>query len=58
MVTLAVDGLRFAYGSTRILDDIRIPELPIGAITALVGPNAAGKTTLLKCMAGLLRCRG
>jgi iron complex transport system ATP-binding protein len=58
MVTLSVDGLRFAYGPTRILDDIRIPVLPAGAITALVGPNAAGKTTLLKCLAGLLRYDG
>jgi iron complex transport system ATP-binding protein len=58
MVALAVEGLRFAYGPTRILDDIRIPELPSGAITALVGPNAAGKTTLLKCLAGLLRSHG
>lgn len=58
MVTLTVEGLRFSYGPNRILDDITIPRLPPGAITALVGPNAAGKTTLLKCTAGLLRYGG
>jgi iron complex transport system ATP-binding protein len=40
------------------LDGVSIARTPRGAITALVGPNAAGKTTLLKCVAGLLRYQG
>jgi iron complex transport system ATP-binding protein len=58
VVSLAVDDLRFAYGPTAVLRGVSTPSLPVGAITALVGPNAAGKTTLLKCMAGLLRYTG
>jgi iron complex transport system ATP-binding protein len=35
-----------------------LPEIKIGEVTALVGPNAAGKSTLLRALAGLLRARG
>jgi iron complex transport system ATP-binding protein len=58
VVTLSIEGLGFSYGRTAILSTIDIPSVPAGVITALVGPNAAGKTTLLKCLAGLLRFDG
>jgi len=45
--------LSFSYGHKRpALDEISI-ELMQGGIMALLGPNASGKTTLLKALAGL-----
>jgi ABC-2 type transport system ATP-binding protein len=41
------------YGKTMALQDCTL-ELPAGRVAALVGPNAAGKTTLLHLCAGLL----
>ncbi|MEW6034316.1 MAG: ABC transporter ATP-binding protein [Chloroflexota bacterium] len=53
-----VEGLEFAYnGSSPVLKDIGMEALP-GEVTALLGPNASGKSTLLKCIAGILRPRG
>lgn len=54
-MTLAVDGLSFAYGRKPVLHDISLPELKPGTLTALIGPNATGKSTLFKCVAGLLK---
>jgi len=38
----------------RILDGVSF-DCPSDAVTALIGPNACGKTTLLRIMAGILR---
>lgn len=58
MVGLTLDRIECSYGSHRILGGVSIAGLPVGGITALVGPNAAGKTTLLKCIAGILKHDG
>jgi iron complex transport system ATP-binding protein len=52
--SLAVSGLRVAYGRKVIVDDLSLPPLRPGTLTALVGPNAAGKSTLLRGIAGLV----
>ena len=41
------------FGDRRILDDISAEVAP-GRITAVMGPNGCGKTTLLRCIGGLL----
>jgi ABC-2 type transport system ATP-binding protein len=41
-------------GEVRALDGVSI-EVHAGELTALVGPDGAGKTTLIRLMAGLLR---
>lgn len=52
---LSVDAAAFSYGgSTPVIDDITATAHP-GRVTALLGPNAAGKSTLLRLMAGLIR---
>lgn len=44
----------FSYGHRHILQDISFC-LDGAGILAVLGPNGVGKTTLLKCMMGLLR---
>jgi iron complex transport system ATP-binding protein len=51
---LIVEGLRLGYGSRTVIADASPPPFRPGTVTALVGPNAAGKSTLLKAVAGLL----
>ena len=54
--TLAVDGVTLAYGDRVVAKAIDLP-LPPGRITAIVGANACGKSTLLRAMARLLAPR-
>ena len=56
-MSIRIEGLTFAYGSTPVLDDVTLPAARPGELVGLVGPNAAGKSTLLKCAAGLLRAK-
>jgi iron complex transport system ATP-binding protein len=56
LVTLSIDGLSFGYNAKPVLDGIRLEVKP--EVTALIGPNAAGKSTLLKCISGMLRGQG
>lgn len=49
---LSINGLFFSYKNTNILEDIEI-DLHQGEILSIVGPNGTGKTTLLKCIAGI-----
>jgi len=53
---LNITGLNQYYGGSHILRDVNI-EVPAGACTALLGRNGVGKTTLLKCLVGLLPVR-
>jgi iron complex transport system ATP-binding protein len=49
-----VDGLRTGYGKISVLHGLTC-EMARGAITAIVGPNACGKSTLLRACGRLLR---
>jgi Cu-processing system ATP-binding protein len=52
MIQIASISKRF--GTNRVLDEVSLWLVP-GRITAVVGPNAAGKSTLIKCILGLTR---
>jgi iron complex transport system ATP-binding protein len=53
-----VDGLSFNYGSVRVLEDVSLAPARPGELVGVVGPNAAGKSTFLKCVAGLHHGKG
>ncbi len=46
------------YGAHQVIGDITLPLLRPGTVTVLIGPNAAGKSTLLRGLAGLQSMRG
>ncbi len=50
---LQVEELNQYYGSSHTLRNVSL-EAPTGAVTALLGRNGVGKTTLLKCLMGVL----
>jgi urea transport system ATP-binding protein len=53
MSLLAVTGLNQSYGGSHTLWDVDL-DVPAGSRTCLMGRNGMGKTTLLKCLMGLL----
>ncbi|MEM6825770.1 MAG: ABC transporter ATP-binding protein [Pseudomonadota bacterium] len=55
MTSLSVNGLSFSYGARRIFDQVDIDAVDPGKLTALIGPNASGKSTLFKLISGLLK---
>lgn len=46
------EDLTLAYGETRVAEHLSV-AIPDGAFTVIVGPNACGKSTLLKTLARL-----
>jgi urea transport system ATP-binding protein len=50
---LKVDKLNQYYGGSHILRDLSF-EIPAGKVTALLGRNGVGKTTLLRTLMGLV----
>ncbi|OBZ22750.1 iron ABC transporter ATP-binding protein [Pseudomonas protegens] len=55
---LCTAGLNMHYGNRQVLCDVALPPLAGGSVTALIGPNAAGKSTLLRGIAGLHKTSG
>jgi len=53
---LQVEELETAYGPIRALDRVSF-EVEQGSITAVLGANGAGKTSLLRTLSGLVRAR-
>ena len=52
MTSLACESLDVSIGGKTICSELAL-ELHPGQCWGLLGPNGIGKTTLLKCMAGL-----
>ncbi len=53
---LRVEELATTYGAVRALDGVSF-EVSKGSITAVLGANGAGKTSLLRTLSGLVRAR-
>ncbi len=58
MVSIRLDDVGAYYGRRLTVSGISTPTFSAGDIVAVIGPNAAGKSTLFKRMAGLLRGPG
>ena len=53
---IEVANASFAYGRVRALDGLSL-AIPSGVSFGLLGPNAAGKTTLIRLLVGLLKTK-
>lgn len=53
MAAVDIRHVAFAYGKKPLFSDLSV-SFGEGEFCTVVGPNGCGKTTLLKCMAGLL----
>ncbi|WP_295883900.1 ABC transporter ATP-binding protein [uncultured Thiohalocapsa sp.] len=49
-----IAGVHFAYGEVPVLEDVSL-TVAAGEFLGIVGPNAGGKSTLLKLILGLLK---
>jgi branched-chain amino acid transport system ATP-binding protein len=56
MITLTATDLTVGYGTSTVLHQLAL-GVDSGEIVAILGPNGVGKTTLLRCLSGLLRPR-
>jgi len=54
---LSVRGLSVFYGDAQALDGVDL-DVGAGEVVAIVGANGAGKTSLIRTIAGILRPRG
>ncbi|MFJ2197527.1 ATP-binding cassette domain-containing protein [Streptomyces violaceusniger] len=52
-VALVCEGLRYAFGETKAVDDLEL-SVRAGEVFGLLGPNGAGKTTAIRCITTLL----
>lgn len=52
-MSIRVDNLSVDYGRTTILHSMTFGPLEPGNVIGLIGPNAAGKSTLVKTIAGI-----
>ena len=52
-MVIFAEHLTVGYGRTTIIDDMTFGPLEEGKVVGLIGPNAAGKSTLVKTIAGI-----
>jgi urea transport system ATP-binding protein len=53
---ISISNVNQVYGGTQVLWDLDM-EIESGSVTCVMGRNGVGKTTLLKCLMGLLPVR-
>lgn len=52
-MSISVQNVCFSYGANRVLSDVSF-SAQTGQLMAVLGPNGVGKTTLFRCILGLL----
>lgn len=55
---LELENVQVRYGKRTVIPGFSLPPLRAGELTALLGPNATGKSTLIKAIAGVNRHQG
>jgi branched-chain amino acid transport system ATP-binding protein len=55
--SIAIEGLHAGYGAVRVIEDVSMTVAP-GETVVLLGTNGNGKSTLMKCVMGLVRPSG
>ena len=53
MSALSIDKLKYAYDGNKVLNDITF-KIKIPSMISIIGSNNCGKTTLIKCLSGVL----
>lgn len=54
-MTLAIKNLEVGYRKGPVLNGVTVADLKPGTVTGLIGPNASGKSTLMKAIAGFMK---
>jgi branched-chain amino acid transport system ATP-binding protein len=54
--SLTITGVHAAYGAVRVIEDVSI-RIGAGETVVLLGTNGNGKSTLMKCIMGMVRPR-
>ena len=53
-IAIALKGVTVSFGLYKVLSDISV-QFPASEMTAIIGPNGGGKTTLIKVVTGLIK---
>ena len=53
-LAISIKGVTAGYGERAAITEVNL-NLAAGSLTAVFGPNGGGKSTLLKCIAGLMQ---
>ena len=52
--SITIEGVDAAYGAVRVLEDVTL-NVQSGETVVLLGTNGNGKSTLIKCIMGMVR---
>ena len=52
--SITIENVNAAYGAVRVIEDVSI-NVKAGETVALLGTNGNGKSTLMKCVMGIVR---